>query len=778
LTVREQHAADGTAAIAKDPRTGDFFRFGEVEYFITQQCDGATPLETIRRRTEARFGAELASDRLAGFVHHLGKAGLLETAAPQGSASRADRRVRGNLLYLRFKVADPDRLLTRLAAATQVCYTPAFLVASGGVVLAAVCTAVANWSDITRDLSRLYHLAAIPPFLAITFLAASAHEFAHGVTCKHFGGEVHELGIMLIYFQPAFYCNVSDAWLFPDKAKRLCVGLAGPYFELLLWALAVFTWRLTDLDLWANYVALIVMAGSGLKTLLNLSPVLKLDGYYVLSDYLDIPNLRRRSFRYIGGLMKRLWGRAGGRDEEMTPPERRVYLAYGLLAVVPSPGLLTVGSVKTMGFLLSRSDPLPLLLFAGLLSAKVRRRTRRLFGSGTDDWDPDDDDPGADEPGTPEPPASVGARAPDPPAPPTLSPQPARPRSRKRVTLLGLGAATAALLVLVHAQLRVVGPFTILPVRNADVRTATDGLVERVYVTEGSEVHAGDLIASLSDRAHQADLAKTLAQIRETTARLQLLEAGATRDSIALARTALAQAVTQLEYARARLRRNRELADSGVLTRMELENTEEQAATAEHDVATARDRLAGLERGPRPEEVEAAKAQLAGLEAQRRYLEGELRLVDVRTPVPGVVATPDTQLAELVGQNLPQGSLIAKVYDMKRLTVQVAVPEREIAAVKVGQPVALKARAYPGRTFQGVVTAIATRADLESPEEAAPTARTPRTILVTTELDNDGLLLRPGMTGQAKVFGERRRLIDVVLRRLALTTKVNLWSWW
>jgi len=773
LIVRELHTADGPVAIVKDARTGDFFRFGDVERFITQQCDGETPIETIRQRTEARFGGALAPERLGAFLHRLATAALLENGAAAGSARR-DRRIRGSLLYLRFKVADPNRLFDRLARALRVCYTPHCCVLCDALIAGAVGTAVANWSDITQDLSRLYRLEAIPPFLAITFIAASAHEFAHGVTCKHFGGEVHELGFMLIYLQPAFYCNVSDAWLFPEKSKRLWVGFAGPYFELTLWALAVFTWRLTDVDIWANYVALIVMAGSGVKTLLNFSPLLKLDGYYLLSDYLDAPNLRRRSFRHMGDVIRRLWGGVTSPIAEVTPRERRLYLAYGLVAALPSLGLLAVASVKTLGFLMASGQPFALAAFVGLLSTKVRRRARKLFGrsSDDDDWDGDGDDDPADEESSPPATSSEGSSRP---------PKPERRRRRKRaLTGLVLAAGAGAIGVFGHARLRVAGPFSILPVRNADVRTETDGLVEQVYVTEGNEVRAGDLVARLSDRAHRTDLAKVNAQIRETGARLQMLEAGPTADSIALARTAVAQARTRLQYARARLSRNQQLADSGVLTRIDLENSAEQAAMAEHDEAEASRRLAASLHGSRPEEVEQARAELAGLEAQRRYLETELQQVEVRSPVSGIVATPARELADLAGQNVQQGSLLAKVYDLKRLTVEVTVPEREIAAVRVGEPVALKARAYPNRTFHGVVTAIATSADAgpAPTESASAAARSPRSILVITEIDNDSLLLKPGMSGEAKVYGDRLRILDVVLRRLALTLKVNLWSWW
>ena len=78
---------------------------------------------------------------------------------------------------------------------------------------------------------------------------------------------------MVMYFQPAFYCNVSDAWLFPEKSKRLWVGFAGPYLELVLWALATIAWRLTEPDTWINYTALIVMTLSGLRSFITISAV-------------------------------------------------------------------------------------------------------------------------------------------------------------------------------------------------------------------------------------------------------------------------------------------------------------------------------------------------------------------------------------------------------------------------------------------------------------------------------------------------------------------------
>src|SRR5207237_2536943 len=132
-------------------------------------------------------------------------------------------------------------------------------------------------------------------------------------------------------------------------------------------------------------------------------------------------------------------------------------------------------------------------------------------------------------------------------------------RQKRGRALVGLAVAAGVLAggIFGHARLRVAGPFTIEPLHNADVRTETEGLVERVYVAEGDAVRAGDVIARLSDRAHRADLVKTEAQIRETRAHLRMLQAGATADSIVLARTALEQASTRPRHPRPPCTRDR-----------------------------------------------------------------------------------------------------------------------------------------------------------------------------------------------------------------------------
>ena len=225
------------------------------------------------------------------------------------------------------------------------------------------------------------------------------------------------------------------------------------------------------------------------------------------------------------------------------------------------------------------------------------------------------------------------------------------------------------------------------------------------------------------------------------------------------------------------------------------EDTHERAATAGNDLKEAKGKLKLLLRGSRPEEIVATKANIAWSETQRRFLEEQIQRTKVPSPITGIVATPSVQLNEMKHQLVKKGDLIAKVYDIKTITAEIVVSEQDIADVKVGGPVVLKARAHPDQTFRGMVTAIATVAQINSssssgsifssagqtPAGTATFSRAnvnPKTVLVTTRIDNSALLLKPEMTGQAKILCGQKRIVDLMTRRLARTLKVEFWSWW
>ena len=761
LDCRVQTAPDGSAVLLiKDPVRRQFFRLKEAERFIAEQLDGATPIPVLRNRVEEKFGAPVESETLAGFINTLDRNRLLERPGDAEKRNGALRsRFAGSWLYLRFKVFDPDRLLNALIGRVRFCFTPQFLFFSAAAILSAVALLVLNWGDFVRDASQLYRFSTLPLLIGTVFVVITAHEFGHGLTCKYFGGEVHEMGFMFMYLQPAFYCNVSDAWFF-SKSQRLWVSFAGPYVELFLWALATFIWRVTAADTGVNHIALIVMATSGIKTLFNFNPLLKLDGYYLLSDFLGVPNLRKKSFRYLGEFFKTaggLWGPL----PEAGPRHKRIYLTYGLIAWVASVSFLTIIALFVGGQLIVAQQRLAFFAFAGLISLKYRRRLRRLFGSKADK--------------------------------PDSAPSPGTSRfawSRKN---LAIAAALLLLLFLFPMELRVAGSINVLPVHNAEVRAEVEGIVEEILVDEGQRVKAGEPIARLAERDLRSELQKTEAQMDESRARLKLLQSGSRPEELELARASVARYEEQLKFHRERLEHFKVLNEQDLISKVEYEENERRLASGESDLEEAKKKLELLIAGSRPEEIEALNAKIASLDSERRLLEEKLKLMVVLSPAEGVVTTPSRQLKAMAHQLVKKGELIANVHDFRKITAEIAVSEKEIADVRVGQTVFLKAQAYPERVFPGKVTEIATTvqgaatsaasADSAGKSESIlPTAAGSKSgannILVTTEIDNAANLLKPGMTGMAKIECGQRRVFALIMRRLSRTFRVEFWSWW
>jgi putative peptide zinc metalloprotease protein len=798
LRVSRQETAGRISFVVKDPATGRFFRLGEPGYFIAQQLDGATPLDVVRLRAEEKFGAPVAPKTVEQVVDTLRRLRLLEEiGAEVGHADGRGGRVRGDPLYVRLKAFDPDRLLGRLVGKVWFCFTPHFLVISATLVLVAFGITGVNRGEIWRDVPRLYRVDALLLAWLIALLVSAAHEFAHGLTCKRFGGEVHEMGFMLIYFQPALYCNVSEAWLFGEKSKRLWVTFAGAYFELFLWALATVTWRVTDPGTGLSLLALIVIVTSGIKIFINLNPLIKLDGYYLLSDALGIPNLRLKAFGYLRTAIGRLWRTGHSGTARPSLRERRIYLAYGLLAGVYSFWLLGYVALSFGSFLVERYRGAGFVLYAGLLVMMFRNPLKRAL---------------------PAPPARFGAW------------QERMGSIKWPLKLLVPLALALAVLFLGRMELRVWGEFTVLPAHNADVRAEVEGTIAEVYHDEGERVQKGDLLARLSERDYRAELRKVEAEIAEKQAKLRMLKAGPRREEIQQARTALetaksgrdhahrwhqeaqrmhaarlskaktdlAKAEERLKYGQSDVQRVRKLFDEALIARRESDEAEERAATREKEMEAAqadvrvvladdlrevrkevvvaqrefeeaKGRLTVLLAGSRPEEIEAAEAEIVRLEAQRSHLEGQLALVSVVSPISGVITTP--KLKEKVGQYMKKGDLIAEVFELKTVRAEIAMSEKEMDDVKMGQTVVLRARTYPEKTFSGTVTGIAPAAVKEETWGG-------KIVRVTTEIDNAGLLLKPEMTGNAKVFCGQRPIFDLLTRRIARYIRVEFWSWW
>jgi putative peptide zinc metalloprotease protein len=790
---------DNGPYVVKDPRTGAFFQLGAEEHFLLTQLDGRQDSAAICTAFAERFDQPLGHDDLQEFLELADAQGFLQPASGVAAAPREiDARTPSpatkdaaplglRLLYWRKSLFDPDCFFTWLAPKIWFFWTPAFLVFSAGcIVLAAALLWINRQATAGSFLDALRWETAVLAWLAL-MVVTTCHEFAHGLTCKRHGGEVHEVGFLLLFFMPCFYCNVSDSWLFPEKSKRLWVTLAGGYFELFLWSLAVFAWRLTLPGTLPNYLAFVVLSACGVQTLFNFNPLLKLDGYYLLSDWAAIPNLHQRAADGVRAHARwLLWGAARPAAE----PRRRFLLLYGSLSLLYSVVflvLMLVGLVRLAG----PRFGWPGLLVAGLLALVSVRGLASGFSSGE------------------------------------ITTMLRLRYKRSTVWCLGL-AASAAGLFLVPIEDRVGGDFQVRPAVRAELRAPVAGFLRRIHCDEGDRVAPGTLVVHLEVPDLTSRIAQKQAEIREGQARLRLLEVGTRYEELNAQRQRVERAETWRDLARqdlkrlekalqedlarldkqaakcrAELQQARELLDHSrklrslqavtdesfreAQTKVQVCQAQEEQARAEKrvreakgtleaeaelarrekELADAQATLTLMEAGSRPEEIEAERARVARLEEDLRYLTGQSGKLTVTSPVAGVITTP--RLREKVGQYLHEGDLIGVVEEPGGLEAEIALAEQDVARVQAGQTVKLKARATPFEMVEVPVDRLA---------PAAGKGEVQSTITVYCRLGDNAADLRPGMTGHARIVIGRRAPGLILLDRALRYVRTEFWFWW
>ena len=295
--------------MVKDPVGLQYFRFEEEEFAILQMLDGQSSLDEIAERFERQFPPQtIRTEELQQFIGMLHRSGLVLTdAAGQGVQlkKRRDERVKAerlgtltNILSLRFKGIDPDRILNSLYPWVRWFFSVPAMICCILLGLAALTLVLVQFDVFQSRLPSFHSFFAAKNWLWLGLTLAITkimHEFGHGLSCKHFGGECHEIGVMLLVLTPCLYCNVSDSWMLPNRWHRAAIGAAGMYVELVLASIATFVWWFTEPGP-VNYVCLNVMFICSVSTLMfNANPLLRYDGYYILSDVMEIPNLRQKA---------------------------------------------------------------------------------------------------------------------------------------------------------------------------------------------------------------------------------------------------------------------------------------------------------------------------------------------------------------------------------------------------------------------------------------------------------------------------------------------------
>jgi len=305
-----RHRYDGRAYwVVKEPVGLNYFRFHEEEFAILNMLNGQTSLQEIRESFQAEFAPQRISlQDLQQFVGMLHRSGLvISHAGGQGRQlrRRGDQKRKKELLgkfmnvfAIRFRGIDPERTLNRLLPWFGWLFTTWCLMLVSVVGLAAIMLVLVNYQEFKGKLPTFESFFAANNWIwlgATMAIVKVLHEFGHGLSCKKFGGECHEMGFMMLVFTPCLYCNVSDSWMLPNKWQRVFIGAAGMYVELMLASIATFLWWFSE-DGMFRFLCLSVMFICSVSTVVfNGNPLLRFDGYYITMDVLEIPNLRQKS---------------------------------------------------------------------------------------------------------------------------------------------------------------------------------------------------------------------------------------------------------------------------------------------------------------------------------------------------------------------------------------------------------------------------------------------------------------------------------------------------
>ena len=218
--------------VVKCPADGSYFRMGEVEHFLLTQLDGQKSARSVRDAYKERFRERLGSSDLNEFLDAIKPLGLLELSESEQKLLRSmsssngtdddedsetGKRGRGSILFFRRNIFDPDRLLNALEPQLQFVWTRGFVVVTALMMFAALLVVWNSRHELVTTFSDGFRWETVTIVWITLILATTLHEFAHGLTCKHYGGEVREIGVLFALFTPCFYCNVTDAWLIPKS---------------------------------------------------------------------------------------------------------------------------------------------------------------------------------------------------------------------------------------------------------------------------------------------------------------------------------------------------------------------------------------------------------------------------------------------------------------------------------------------------------------------------------------------------------------------------------
>ncbi|EEB82375.1 peptidase, M50 family [Roseobacter sp. GAI101] len=465
--------------ILQDLATGRSHRFSPAAYRMVGMLDGTRSLGEVWDIANEQLGERAPTQdeaiRLLGQLHAADA--LVADVSPDSRElfRRHQRHKRMEIkqkvwspLAVRVPIWDPDWFLTATLPFVRPFLTKTFAVIWLLLVLTAAVFAAMNIGALTTNITdRVLNPGNLAVLWLVYPVVKAFHELGHGYAVKKFGGEVHEIGIMFLVLIPVPYVDASAASAFRDKHKRMLVGGIGIMIELLLASIALFVWLNAESGA-VTAVAFNVMLIGGISTLLfNGNPLLRFDGYYVLADWIEIPNLSGRSTNYLTYLIQRyIYGMREADKVTSLWSERIWFVFYGIAAFIYRMFIM----FAIIAYIAGR------FFIIGVLLAIWAATTQLLL------------------------PIGKGIKF------LSGSPKLRTNRPRALITTFAVIAFVLGALFLVPFPSYSIVDGVIWPSQQAQVRAGTNGFVTKVATTADQTVRSGDLMMQLDDPFMRARL--------------------------------------------------------------------------------------------------------------------------------------------------------------------------------------------------------------------------------------------------------------------------------
>jgi putative peptide zinc metalloprotease protein len=319
LIVRED-VLDGEPIVGVLQRDrSNYFRFPPAQWRLLLLFDGVRSYEEIASDFSAETGDSVTAQEVRMFADNLEEANFWYKSAQEKNIAmsqklaaqrgrRSGQKSKVNLAHISFSAWDPDRYLEWLDGKIGwFIYSPWCALAAVALFVFEASVFIGKWDFLGPDMAIFYNftnkgLADFVTFWMLVLVLGFIHESSHGLTCKHFGGQVHSMGFMFLYLAPAFYVDVTEIWISATKLQRLATIIAGIWIELVICGMAMVVWVNTQSGQWIHDLVYQVILLTGVAVVvINLNPLIKLDGYYFMTEVIGIPDLKERSTAFLTG---------------------------------------------------------------------------------------------------------------------------------------------------------------------------------------------------------------------------------------------------------------------------------------------------------------------------------------------------------------------------------------------------------------------------------------------------------------------------------------------